>query len=65
LQLEGVKKLAAKGKLIGMQSDLTAVNSFDSPTNVAPVESMIPVKGKKIILHTSPYSFSVLRVTLE
>jgi alpha-L-arabinofuranosidase len=65
LQLEGIKKPAAKGKLINMQSDLTAVNSFDSPTNVAPVESMIPIKSKKIILNTSPYSFSVLRVKLE
>lgn len=65
LQLDGVKRPAAKGRLINMQSDLTAVNSFDSPTNVAPVESMIPIKGKKITLNTAPYSFSVLRVKLE
>ena len=65
LQLDGVKKLAAKGKLLTMQSDLTAVNSFDSPTNVAPVESTIAIKGKKIQLNNSPYSFSVLRVKLE
>jgi alpha-L-arabinofuranosidase len=65
LQLEGVKKLAAKGKLIVMQSELTALNSFDSPTNVAPVESTIAIKGKKITLNNSPYSFSVLRVKLE
>jgi alpha-N-arabinofuranosidase len=65
LQLDGVKKLAAKGKLLTMQSDLTAVNSFDSPTNVAPVESTIAIKNKKITLHTAPYSFSVLRVKLE
>jgi alpha-L-arabinofuranosidase len=65
LQLDGVKKLAAQGKLLTMQSDLTAVNSFDSPTNVAPVESTIAIKNKKITLHTAPYSFSVLRVKLE
>lgn len=65
LQLDGVKKLAAKGKLTVMQSDLTALNSFDSPTNVAPVESTIAIKGKKIQLNSSPYSFSVLRVKLE
>ncbi|HEX6427361.1 MAG TPA: alpha-L-arabinofuranosidase C-terminal domain-containing protein [Niastella sp.] len=65
LQLEGVKKIASKGKLTVMQSDLTTVNSFDSPTNVAPVESTIVIKGKKIILNNSPYSFSVLRVKLE
>lgn len=65
LQLDGVKKLAAKGKLTVMQSDLTALNSFDSPTNVAPVESTIAIKGKTIQLNSSPYSFSVLRVKLE
>jgi alpha-L-arabinofuranosidase len=66
LQLDGVKKLAAKGKLVVVQSsDLAAVNSFDSPTNVTPVESTIVIKGKKIDLNTSPYSFSVLRVKLE
>lgn len=66
LQLDGVKKLAAKGKLVVIRSsDLAAVNSFDSPTNVTPVESTIVIKGKKIDLNTSPYSFSVLRVKLE
>lgn len=65
LQLDGVKKLSAKGKLTVMQSDLTALNSFDSPTNVAPVESTIAIKAKKIQLNSSPYSFSVLRVKLE
>jgi alpha-L-arabinofuranosidase len=65
LQFEGVKKIAAKGKLIVMQSELAAVNSFDTPTKVAPVESTIVIKGKKILLNTSPYSFSVLRVKLE
>jgi alpha-L-arabinofuranosidase len=65
LQLDGVKKLAAKGKLTVMQADLTALNSFDSPTTVAPVESTIAMKAKKIQLNSSPYSFSVLRVKLE
>ncbi|THU36063.1 alpha-L-arabinofuranosidase [Niastella caeni] len=65
LQLEGVKKLASKGKLTVMQAELTALNSFDSPTNVVPVESTITIKGKKITLNNSPYSFSVLRVKLE
>jgi alpha-L-arabinofuranosidase len=65
LQLDGVKKIAAKGKLTVMQAELTALNSFDSPTNVAPVESTIAIKAKKIQLNSSPYSFSVLRVKLE
>ncbi|OQP66167.1 alpha-L-arabinofuranosidase C-terminal domain-containing protein [Niastella populi] len=65
LQLDGVKRIAATGKLTVMQSELTALNTFDSPTNVAPVESTIAIKGKKIQLNNSPYSFSVLRVKLE
>jgi alpha-L-arabinofuranosidase len=65
LQLDGVKKPAAKGKLLTMQSDLTAVNSFDNPNNVAPVESTIAIKNKKITLSTAPYSFSVIRVKLD
>ncbi len=65
LQLDGIKKIAAKGRLLSMQSDLTAVNSFDSPTSVAPVESTIAIKNKKITLNTAPYSFSVLRVKLD
>lgn len=65
LQLEGVKKPAAQGRLLTLQSDLTAVNSFDQPANVAPVESTIAVKHKKISLPTGPYSFSVVRVRVE
>lgn len=65
LQLDGVKKIASKGKLFVMQSELTALNTFDSPTKVAPVESTITIKGKKIVLNSSPYSFSVLRIKLE
>jgi alpha-L-arabinofuranosidase len=65
LQLEGVKKLASKGKLLTMQAALNGVNNFDNPTNVAPVESTVAIKGKQINLIAAPYSFSVLRVKLE
>jgi len=65
LSLEGVKKLAKEGKLTVLKSDdLYSVNSFDNPTKVAPQESAIDIKGKKITLTAAPYSFSVLRVKM-
>jgi alpha-L-arabinofuranosidase len=64
LQLDGVKKLAAKGKLITMKADLTAINSFNNPTNVVPVESTISLKGKQATITSDPYSFNVIRVKL-
>lgn len=65
LQLEGVKKLAAKGKLLTMKAGLKAINSFDNPTNVAPVESTIALKGKRVNLVAAPYSFNVLRIKMQ
>jgi alpha-L-arabinofuranosidase len=65
LSLEGVKKLAAQGLFTVLQSDnLYSVNSFDQPQKVAPKESAIAVKGKKINLTAAPYSFSVFRVKI-
>jgi alpha-L-arabinofuranosidase len=47
--LQGVKKLAAKGKLIVLKSDdLNSLNSFDQPTKVAPVESAVRSLKEKI-----------------
>ncbi|MEO5681092.1 MAG: alpha-L-arabinofuranosidase C-terminal domain-containing protein [Chitinophagaceae bacterium] len=63
LSLEGVKKMAAQASLAVLRSDdLYSVNSFDQPQKVAPKESTIAVKGKKVSLIAAPYSFSVLRV---
>ena len=63
LLLDGVKKLAAQGQLTVLQSDdLFSVNSFDNPKKVAPKESTIAVKGRKLELDAAPYSFTVLRV---
>ncbi len=62
-KLEGVKKLTNKGLLTVLQSeDLNSMNTFDQPQNVAPKESSIEVEGKKILLNSAPYSFSVIRV---
>ena len=65
ITLEGVKKIASKGLLTVLQSDdLNTMNTFDQPQNVAPKESPIEVKGKKILLNSAPYSFSVIRVKM-
>jgi alpha-L-arabinofuranosidase len=65
LMLEGVKKLAATAKLTVLQSDdLFSVNTFETPTKVAPQEREMVVKGKQIIVSTAPYSFTVLRVKI-
>jgi alpha-L-arabinofuranosidase len=66
IAIEGVKSADAKAKVIVLQSnDLTAMNSFDNPEKVAPKESLISVKGKKIALSLQPYSFNVLRLKLK
>jgi len=66
IDLQGVKKIAKEGSLIVLQSeDLNAVNSFNAPGNLAPKETAIAVKGKKINLSAAPYSFNVARVKLH
>ena len=65
IQLDGAKKIAATGKLTRLSTDkLDAVNSFENATAVSPVESSIPVDGKRKIvsLTLAPRSFSVVRI---
>jgi alpha-L-arabinofuranosidase len=63
ISLEGVKLNVTKGKMIVLKSDnLYSVNSFEHPQNIAPQESEIDIKGKKISLNLSPYSLSVFRI---
>jgi alpha-L-arabinofuranosidase len=65
VNIDGVKKLDVKAKLITLQNDdLEAENTIDLPTVVAPVEKEIEVKGKKVELEVKGYSFSVIRVKL-
>jgi len=65
IRLEGIKKMPAQGLLTVLQSnDPSNVNSFDTPQHVAPKESAIIIKGKKIDLSAAPYSFSVIRVKM-
>ena len=63
--LDGKKKPLSMGKLIVLQSnDLNSVNSFDNPVKVAPKESTVDVKGKRINLSVKPYSFTILRIKM-
>jgi alpha-L-arabinofuranosidase len=65
IELQGVKKMAKEASHIVLQSnDLSQVNSFDSPGNIAPKETTIAIKGKKINVTVAPYSFNVIRVKL-
>jgi alpha-L-arabinofuranosidase len=61
--VEGIKRLASKGKLTVMKSDkLDAVNTLENPVNISPVEQTITIKGNKVVLPLAPYSVSVVRV---
>ena len=65
ISIEGIKSIATKAKQIVLKSDgLFQVNSFEKPTNIAPQESEVEIKGKKIQLNLSPYSLSVYRIKL-
>jgi alpha-L-arabinofuranosidase len=65
IQLDGTKKLDAKGTLFLLKNDnLNAVNSFENATNVSPVEQTIAVDAKKknVTMTLEPKSFSVVRI---
>jgi alpha-L-arabinofuranosidase len=65
IQLDGTKKLDAKGRLFLLKNEnLNAVNSFENATNVSPVEESIAVdvKKKSVALNMAPRSFSVVRI---
>jgi alpha-N-arabinofuranosidase len=64
--LNGINKMASQGRLTVLKSDdLHTVNSFEVPQKIAPMESHVPIKGRKIILTAAPYSFSIFRVRME
>ncbi len=61
--LDGVKKLAPKGKIIVLRSDdLNTVNSLEQPTLVSPVEQEMVIKGKTVDPVLAPYSFSIVKL---
>jgi alpha-L-arabinofuranosidase len=66
IQLNGNKNLAAKARLMVLNSDnLDAVNSLDNPFVIATTEESIEVKEKTITVTLLPYSVSVIRVKLQ
>lgn len=66
LALDGLKKPASEAREIVLQSsDLSAMNSFDNPRNVAPRERRISIKGKSLPYTLQPYSFTVLRIKIK
>lgn len=60
---EGLKKLVS-AILAEISEDLNKVNSFEEPVSVAPAETVLALKGKKIDLSLKPYSFTVLRIKM-
>lgn len=64
LVLEGVKKLAPKGKIITLKSDdLGRANSLEQPTLISPVEQDLDIKGKAFQQVLPPFSFTVVKIT--
>ncbi|HZG25629.1 MAG TPA: alpha-L-arabinofuranosidase C-terminal domain-containing protein, partial [Chitinophagaceae bacterium] len=65
LQVNGVRKLRGKARLITLQHhDLDAMNTLEHPTAVVPLESDVPLSGKSINLTLKPYSFTVIRLPM-
>jgi alpha-L-arabinofuranosidase len=59
-------RLKTQGTWTVLQSnDLGAVNTFDQPKKVAPVQQRMTVNGKTISLAMAPYSFNILRVAMR
>ncbi|MBI1343095.1 MAG: alpha-L-arabinofuranosidase [Terrimonas sp.] len=65
IALEGIRKIGPDMKVVTLRSgDLDAVNSIQSPENLAPVETLVKINGKKFSLVLPPYSFHVLRLNM-
>lgn len=63
--LQGIKKTGTSAGVTVLKSDTSAINSFDNPTAVSPVESTVLLKGKKLSLQLAPYSFTVVRIKMN
>jgi alpha-L-arabinofuranosidase len=61
--LEGVSKIGTSASLTILRSDQTdAVNSFDSPRWISPIEKTMPLKGKKLTTTLAPMSLTVIKI---
>lgn len=64
-RLDGLKRKNSMANVTTLQSDdLTSMNSFGDPKNVAPQQSSLFLEGNIINLTCQPYSFSVLRIKM-
>jgi len=63
INLRGMRESPDTGREIVLAGpDLKAGNSFDAPTNVAPVERKLDKAGMSFNYVVRPYSFTVLRL---
>jgi alpha-L-arabinofuranosidase len=63
VELKGVSKINPTGKMTVLKNEkLEGVNSLNEPLAISPVEQPIALKGKRVNLTLSPYSFSVVRI---
>ncbi len=66
IELDGVKKVLAKGSLQLMQNNnLNAINTFEQPRFVAPISLDFPIQNKKIAYTAPGYSFQVLKIQVK
>ncbi|MFT4155620.1 alpha-L-arabinofuranosidase C-terminal domain-containing protein [Parafilimonas sp.] len=66
ISIDSKKKLSAKAMVITLQNnDPDAVNSIESPQNVSPQTSEADVKGRRLNIILSPYSFTVIRIKMQ
>ena len=64
VQVSGIKKLQANARLSVLSASPAEVNSFSSPTQVAPVDKQVPLKGNQLQLSLPPYSMNVVRIKM-
>lgn len=63
MKLKSKRNIANTARKIVLASDdLEAMNSFENPTNIVPVESKIKTKGKNVTLTLDGQSMTILRI---
>jgi alpha-N-arabinofuranosidase len=62
LQLNGAKKIGTRAEITTLKGALEDANTFDDPSKITPVTSVIPAKGKTLKIDLAPLSFTVIRI---
>jgi len=64
--IDGVKNVQGKGTQIELRSNnLDAVNSFENPATISPIQKPVTVKNKKVNLTLQPYSVNIIKVKVS